>query len=112
MTKQNVLHNTGDVNNLITTFLQDPEKAEIYLKVALEEYQEDDDIEAFLLALKNVAIAQGGMGRLAQLTHLNRQNLYQTLSGRGNPRLITLSKVLKALGFHLSLNSIKKQKSG
>jgi len=108
MTKQNILKNTGSVHDLLITSLQDPKKAKAYLSVALDEYQEDDDTEAFLLALRNVAEAKGGLGKLAKETKLNRQSLYQTLSSRGNPRLITLGKVLKALGFHLSIEQVKK----
>ena len=35
--------------------LADPEYAKIFLDVALEEYEKDGDIEAFLLALRDVA---------------------------------------------------------
>ena len=53
----------------------------------------------------NVVIAKGGLGELAKQSHLNRQSLYQTLSSKGNPRLMTLGKILKVLGFHLSIES-------
>lgn len=83
--------------------LKDPEEADAYLKIAIEEYQKDKDTEAFLLALRDVAEAQGGFGSLSRKTELNRQNLYRALSGKGNPRLDTLTTVLNALGFHLSI---------
>ncbi len=38
-------------------FLKDPERARVYLEVALEEYEKDHDSEAFLLALRDVAEA-------------------------------------------------------
>jgi DNA-binding phage protein len=47
-------------------FLSDPERARAYLEVALEEYARDHDRSALLLALKDVATAQGGLGRLAR----------------------------------------------
>ncbi len=71
--------------------------------MALDEYQDDGDAEAFLLALRNVAEAKGGLGQLSQKTDLNRQNLYRTLSGTGNPRLNTLGTILNGLGFQLSI---------
>lgn len=108
MSKQPQSENTGDLHKLLITSLKDPKKAKAYLSVALDEYQEDGDAEAFLLALRNVAEAQGGLGKLASNTTLSRQNLYKTLSGNGNPRLTTLNKVLKALGYHLSIEQIKK----
>lgn len=40
--------------------LADSAYAKAYLAVALEEYEEDGNIEAFLLAVRDVANAQGG----------------------------------------------------
>jgi len=87
--------------------LRDPEEARVYLDVALEEYEKDGDTESFLLTLKDVAEAQGGIGRLAGRTKLNRQNLYKALSAKGNPRLQTVETILHGLGFRLSVKPIK-----
>jgi probable addiction module antidote protein len=87
-------------------FLSDPEQARIYLEVALEEYEKDANSEAFLLALRDVAAARGGLGKLAQRTKLNRGHIYRTLSNRGNPRLDTLVKILRTLGFKLSVEPL------
>ena len=38
--------------------LRDPDDAKIYLSVALEDYEKDRDIEAFLLAVRDVVEAQ------------------------------------------------------
>ena len=81
--------------------LRDPQEAAIYLQVALDEYQEDGDTEAFMLALRNIAQATGGIGELAKKAELNRQNLYRTLSSKGNPSLKMLQPILDGLGFHL-----------
>ncbi len=81
--------------------LSDPHEAQAYLELAIEEYAQDADAGAFLLALRRVADAQGGMGRLAAEAGLNRQALYTTLSAEGNPRLDTLTRILKSLGFRL-----------
>ena len=83
--------------------LQDKSSASLYLQEALDEYQEDGHTEALLLALKNVADAQGGIARLAKKTHLNRESLYKTLSSKGNPKLSTLGLLLNGLGFHLAI---------
>ena len=81
--------------------LKNPKEAEAYLTVALEEYENDRDTESFLLALRNVADAQGGLTKLAERTHLNRQNLYRALSPKGNPKLPTILAILHGLGFGL-----------
>ena len=36
--------------------LRDPEDAKIYLSVALEDYKKNGDIEAFLLAVRDVTL--------------------------------------------------------
>jgi len=83
--------------------LKTPEEAISYLNTALEEYEKDHNIEAFLLALRTIAEVKGGVTELARKTNLNRQHLYRTLSNKGNPRLNTLEAVLHGLGFRLSI---------
>lgn len=68
-----------------------------YLNASFDEYEQDGNAEAFLLALRTVIEAQGGMTELARKTSLNRQNLSKTLS-RKNPRLQTVQAILHALG--------------
>lgn len=94
---------TGDYDEWLHKYLQNKEAACAHLQVAFETYEEDHNKEAFLLALKDVAQAQGGISWLAQETTLNREHLYYLLSGKGNPRLDTLSLILKAFGFHLNV---------
>lgn len=67
--------------------LADPEEAVAYLNAALEEA---DMPEVFLLALRNVAEAQG-IGQVAEKAKLNRENLYRMLSEKGNPQLNSLT---------------------
>lgn len=83
--------------------LANPVEAKAYLQMALEEYEEDQDTEAFLLAVRDVAQAQGGMGALSTRTGLNRQSLYKALSKKGNPKLGTLGAILHGLGYRLSI---------
>jgi probable addiction module antidote protein len=86
--------------------LKDPEEAAAYLNAALH----DEDPYAFLLAMRDIAEAQGGMSRLAKHSELNRENLYRTLSMRGNPRFFNLLAVLDAFGLELSIHSRPKRK--
>jgi probable addiction module antidote protein len=95
-----------DFDDLLRENLKDPIEAKAYLEVALELYEEDNDAEAFLMALRDVTEAQGGITPLAQRTHLNRQNLYRALSGNGNPRLNTLGTILHGLGFKLAIQPL------
>lgn len=81
--------------------LQDVEYAQTYLTVALEEYEKDKDVSSFLTALRDVAEARGGITKLAEKTHLNRQSLYKSLSAKGDPKLNTVETVLHGLGYRL-----------
>ena len=103
MTKRKIRENTGNYEEWLITSLKNKKEAVAYLQVALEEYQNDGDLEAFLMALRHVAEAQGGLGKLSKKTHLNRESLYKTLSSKGNPKLQTIGILLKGLGFEFSI---------
>jgi probable addiction module antidote protein len=79
--------------------LRDPAEAAGYLNACLE----DGDPEVFLLALRDVARARGGVAKLAEITELNREHLYRMLSENGNPELRSLEALLGALGFRLAV---------
>lgn len=79
--------------------LQDPNEALGYLNACLE----DGDSNVFLLALRDVARARGGIAKLAENAELNREHLYRMLSENGNPELRSLEALLDALGFRLSI---------
>lgn len=72
-----------------------PDFALSYLNSSLEE----DDVRIFLIALKRVIEAYGGIGALAKKTSLNRTSLYTLLSKKGNPELKTVGNILDKLGF-------------
>ena len=103
MTNKKENQNTVSYHEELIKSLKDPAEAEAYLNVALDEYDQDGDYEAFMIALKNLADATGGINELANKTHLNRQNLYRVLSKNGNPRLDTLSAIIHGLGFKLAV---------
>ncbi len=77
--------------------LDDPEQAAEYLTACYEEGP-----EVFLLGLRDVVEAQGGVARAAELSKLNRESLYRLISRKGNPRLSSLASVLSALGLKLA----------
>lgn len=103
MNKDKLIQNTSSYQEEFIESLKNPEEANLYLRMAMEEYHEDGDVEALLLALRNIADAKGGMSQLAEATHLNRQHLYNALSVKGNPTLNTFETILKGLGYKLSI---------
>ncbi|WP_316355565.1 addiction module antidote protein [Candidatus Neptunichlamydia sp. REUL1] len=86
--------------------LRDHDEAVAYLNAALEESLKGDEESQhlFLLAVRNVAEAQGGVSELAKKAHLGRESLYKTLSEKGNPKWHTLVSLIIALGLNLRLS--------
>ena len=64
-------------NHLVQSLKEDPGEAARYLSACLE----DEDPRMFLIALRDVADAYGGVRSLANRTGLNRESLYRMLSG-------------------------------
>lgn len=79
--------------------LKDPVEASAYLNAALEAGER----EAFLLALKNVLEARGGMTRIARQAKINRVSLYKMLSANGNPAFENILRLLQTAGIRLQL---------
>jgi probable addiction module antidote protein len=82
--------------------LKNPVEAAAYLDAALE----GGDRSAFLLAVKDVADANGGVAEIAKTSHLNRETLYRTLSVKGNPKLASLDSILHAVGLRLAIEPV------
>src|SRR3990172_6743693 len=81
--------------------LRDPCEAAAYLIAAIEE----GDRSVFLLALRNVAEARGGMAVLAEKANLSRESLYRMLSRKGNPEIKSLYTLLHAMGLRLAIEA-------
>lgn len=86
--------------------LKDPAEAAAYLEAALE----DADQPGLMLALRNVAQAQGGVAEIARKSRLTREATYRMLSETGNPELKNLTAVLAAAGLRLSVKPIERIK--
>jgi len=63
----------------------------------------------FLVALRNVAEARGGISKLSHKAKLNRANLYKILSKQGNPEIQTLAQILHNFGLRLAVAPEEKQ---
>ena len=95
---------SASYDDLLMEMLKDEERALAYLNAALEE----QDPRVFLIALRNVTQAQGGVATLAARSGLNRESLYRALSEKGNPSVQTLAAVLGALGARLGVAGIRR----
>jgi probable addiction module antidote protein len=79
--------------------LADPQYAADYLEQTLA----SGDSAAFLIALKDVVDAHGGVGNLSKEVQINRPSLYKILSKGGNPTLASLQQILHPLGLRISI---------
>jgi len=79
-------------------YLTSDEAVAEYLQAAMD----DGDTALLAAVLGDIARARG-MTHLARDTGLSRESLYKSLSGERSPSSDTLFKVMKALGFQLTV---------
>jgi probable addiction module antidote protein len=97
--KASISHDAAIVEEL----RRDPNFAAEYLKAALDD---TDEPKVLLVVLRQLAEAQGGVAKIAKAAGVERESLYRALSQNGNPRLSTLTAVLKAVGLRLSVEAV------
>jgi probable addiction module antidote protein len=66
---------------------------------------------ALTLALRQVAMAHGGIAAVARRAKLTREAVYRMLSKSGNPELRSLTAILSAAGLRLSVRPIETPKA-
>jgi len=94
---------TGDYHTEHIQWLKDPENAAGYLNAVIEE----GDKDALLLALRNIAEAEGGIAAVAEKAHVKRESLYRMLSTGGNPALSNLLSILHGMGLKMTIQPDK-----
>ena len=82
--------------------LKDPAEAAGYLEAVIEQ----GDQKALMIALRHVAMAQGGIAAVARRAKVTREAAYRMLSKSGNPELRSLNAILGAAGLRLSVKPI------
>jgi probable addiction module antidote protein len=83
-------------------YRQDPD----YAMQLLNNILEDGNQSEFLIALRQLAKAFGGVQAVAENANLNPTQIYRTLSPDGNPALSNFSAILKAMGMRLSIQPV------
>ena len=81
-------------------FKERPEEIEVFLTENFEEYARDGDSAALLSALRIVARVKG-VSAMADEIGMTRQGLQKALSAEGNPRLDSISSIMRAMGYRL-----------
>jgi probable addiction module antidote protein len=75
----------------------------VYGLELLNSILEDGDQAELLIALRHMTKAFGGVPVVAEKANLNTNQLYRTLSEKGNPELSSLAAILKAMGLRLAI---------
>ncbi len=88
-------YNTSD-------YLKDKEDVLGYFKETQKLANEINSPELMLEALGQIARSEG-MAKIAEETQLNRESLYKSLSKKGNPSFTNIFKIIRSLGFELSI---------
>lgn len=83
----------------LQAWLQNPENAAEYLTAVIEE----GDLDALLLAIRDVAKARGGMAVVADRAQIRRETLYKMLSDKANPGFKGVASILHGMGLKLSV---------
>ncbi|MFV2057922.1 MAG: addiction module antidote protein [Thiohalomonadales bacterium] len=84
--------------------LRDSEVAAEYINQALE----SGDSSIILMALRNIVEAQSdGISGVASRANLGRESMYKMLSTNGNPKLSSLTSLLKSIGLQLYVEPTK-----
>ena len=83
-------------------FQKDP----AYALDLLNSILEDGEHGELLIALRQMTKAFGGVQSVAEKANLNPNQLYRTLSEKGNPELNSLTAILKAMGLRLAIQRI------
>lgn len=78
--------------------LPDDEFAAAYLEDALA-----NTTSEFLIALRHVVKAQGGMTQIAEGAALSREAMYRMLFEKGNPEFRSVQKMLGAAGLSIHI---------
>lgn len=82
----------------IVDHLDSDEKIALFLEAVFE----DGDPAVIAGAIGEVARARG-MSQVAKDAGLSRENLYRALSEGGNPEFATILKVIRAIGYDLTV---------
>lgn len=92
-----------ELNEFIIEQLKDEEFQKEYMNESLAEYINDGDFNAFFRSLELVIKSRDSISGFCKKAGIDRAMLYQIFNGERVPRLDTLAKILKTLGYNLKV---------
>lgn len=93
----------SDFNDFILEQLKDENFQKEYMNESLAEYLEDGNFNAFFRALENVIKSRDSISSFCLKAGIDRALLYDIFAGKRVPRVDTLAKIMKTLGYSLKV---------
>lgn len=95
--------NTISYEELSEKHMLDVELQKEYLNLSLAEYISDGDFNKFFKSLEKVIKSRESVSSFAKKVNIDRANLYTLFNGEKVPRLDTIAKILKELGYTMQV---------
>lgn len=95
--------NTISYEELSEKHMLDIEFQKEYLNLSLAEYISDGDFNKFFKSLEKVIKSRESISSFAKKVNIDRANLYTLFNGEKVPRLDTIAKILKELGYTMQV---------
>ena len=99
--KENIKH-----DDVVKEHLQDVNEQALWLQVALDEYLQDGDFDAFYMALEKVIEVRNiSVRKMSKDLDLSRSNIIKLLEGQTKtaPKIDTLVKIFDYLNFKIKI---------
>ena len=92
-----------EFNDFVLEQLKDEEFQKEYMNDSLVQYVNDGDFNAFFRSLAMVIRSRDSISGFCKKAGIDRAMLYDIFAGKRVPRVDTLAKILKALGYNLKV---------
>lgn len=92
-----------DFNEFLIDQLKDESFQKEYMNESLSEYIEDGNFNAFFRSLENVIKSRDTISGFCKKAGIDRALLYDIFAGKRVPKIDTLAKIMKTLGYSLKI---------
>ena len=86
-----------------TELLDEYFKDEVFAAEFLSQTLEEEELNTFLMSLKDVIRVHGSLNSIAKKCNLSRSTLYNLFSEKKNPEMKTIITLLHVLGYELKV---------
>ena len=93
----------SNLNDFFFFFLKDAEFQKEYMNQSLAQYIEDGNFASFFRSLELVIKSRGTISGFCEKAGIDRAMLYSVFKGERVPKVDTLAKILKTLGYSLKV---------